>query len=952
MLTRCHNCFEEYDPALGVCPHCGFVPGTPAEEAIHMDPGSLLRDRYIIGRVLGFGGFGVTYLAWDAKLEQKVAIKEYLPGEFSTRMPGQSRISVFSGDKAEQFADGMHKFVEEARRLARFQNEPGIVTVFDSFEENNTAYIVMEYLDGETLTERLKRDGKIQEDEAVAMLLPLMESLEKVHAEGILHRDIAPDNIFLTKDGQVKLIDFGAARYATTSHSRSLTVIIKPGYSPEEQYRSRGDQGPHTDVYALGATLYKMITGVTPPDAMERRAKYEGQNKDILVPPQKNAKGLSLARRNAILNAMNVRIEDRTPDIETFIRELNADPPAKRIYGKIKKIDLYAWPLWVKVLLPVLGAAALAVGVLLLTGVIRIDRYSRNIVMPQNTVQVPDVEGLSSEEAISLIESGKLNAVAGGNAISEYIPAGHIVLQTPAAGTYVPVNSQVKVTVSAGSSVIPPFNGTATVPYLTWDTLADAKEKLTQAGLDTDLEVDEAYDDNVEEGKVISADKEAGTTLPEGSVLKLTVSKGPEPFPMPDVSGMKESEARKQLEERGLQVTAEYVNGSKEDIGKVIGQDKKKDVTLRKGDSVTITVSAATVPNVVGKTFSEAEKAMKAEGLSVSITTSSDGNKKTWGQVILQDPTAGTLPAESINLYVNMPQKGDIISFGNYWQSSDSKKEPIEWIVLDTDETKAFVISRYGLEAKPYNQTDASVTWENCTLRKWLNNDFFNSAFSNAEKQIIQTTTLNNAEDTDYGTIKGNTTNDKVFILSNNEARFYFDSDAARACYATLHARSKYHTWEDSRWGEWWIRSPDLGNIAEYVLDDGRTQYNAGYNVSLVLLIRPAMWIDLGLNAASSNSNVNSISTEARLSALNVTPGTWNRSFDPNVTEYRINVGADRDSLVFSYSTMANNCNVEWWPYSQPGKINVQKGTTNFSIKVTAQDGKTTKTYNLTIVRP
>lgn len=187
-----------------------------------------------------------------------------------------------------------------------------------------------------------------------------MESLQTVHAEGLLHRDIAPDNIFLTKDGSVKLIDFGASRYATTSHSRSLTVIIKPGYSPEEQYRSRGDQGPYTDVYAIAATLYRMITGKTPPDAMERRAKYENQNKDILIEPHKLVKNISRNREVAILNAMNVRVEDRTPDIKTFIEELNADPPAKRRYGKIKKIDIYSWPLWLKILVPSLLTVAIA----------------------------------------------------------------------------------------------------------------------------------------------------------------------------------------------------------------------------------------------------------------------------------------------------------------------------------------------------------------------------------------------------------------------------------------------------------------------------------------------------------------------------------------------------------------------------------------------------------------
>ena len=206
---RCMGCMELYNEEYDICPHCGYIKGTPAEEAIHMEPGTLLHDRYIVGKVLGFGGFGVTYIGWDGRLEQKVAIKEYLPGEFSTRMPGQSTVTVFNGDKEEQFRDGMEKFVDEAKRLARFQNETGIVKIFDSFYENETAYIIMEYLDGETLTERLSREKTIPEDEAIDMLMPVMNSLQVVHNEGILHRDIAPDNIFLTKDGEVKLIDFG-----------------------------------------------------------------------------------------------------------------------------------------------------------------------------------------------------------------------------------------------------------------------------------------------------------------------------------------------------------------------------------------------------------------------------------------------------------------------------------------------------------------------------------------------------------------------------------------------------------------------------------------------------------------------------------------------------------------------------------------------------------------------
>ena len=649
---------QTFEDTYRICPHCGYMVGTPPEEAIHITPGTLLKERYTIGRALGYGGFGVTYLAWDSRLEQKVAVKEYLPSEFSTRMPGQSQVSVFGGDKAQQFKDGLKQFVDESRRLARFQKEPGIVTVYDSFEENDTAYIVMEYLEGETLTEYLKREGTIDEDMAVAMLTPLMESLKVIHGEGMLHRDIAPDNIFLTTDGQVKLIDFGAARFATTSHSRSLTVIIKPGYSPEEQYRSRGDQGPYTDVYALGAVLYKMLTGLTPPDAMERRAKYENQSLDILKEPHKIRRGISRGREVAILNAMNVRIEDRTPDIETFLKELNADPPAKRIYGKIKKIDIYAWPLWLKILVPALGMIALTLGTLLLTGVIRFDsRYSDEIILPENVVRVPEVEGLSSAEAVARIKEGRLSPVSGGNVQSEYVKVGVIILQTPAPGAFAAVNSPVRVVVSAGTGVIPPFNGVATVPYVIWDSLEEAQAKLKKAGLG-EASVEEVYDETVAEGQVILASHEAGEELPEGSVLTLTLSKGPAPFALRSLLGLSKEEAMAVLEESGLVAQIEYKSDSSVPEGEVIAQGSKEGTMVRKGDVVSLTVASSkptfTVENVAGKEKSEAEKLLKEQGFIVLLLDNYDDIVPE-GQVIRQEPEAGSSQVEGsqITVYVS-----------------------------------------------------------------------------------------------------------------------------------------------------------------------------------------------------------------------------------------------------------------------------------------------------------
>lgn len=668
MSKRCMGCMELYGDEFEICPHCGYVEGTKTEEAIHMEPGTLLYDRYIVGKVLGFGGFGVTYIGWDGKLEQKVAIKEYLPSEFSTRMPGQSTVTVFNGEKSEQFKDGMNKFVEEAKHLAKFQNESGIVKIFDAFNENETAYIIMEFLDGETLTAKLKREKTIPENDAVNMLLPIMQSLEVVHAEGLIHRDIAPDNIFITKNGDVKLIDFGASRYATTSHSRSLTVIIKPGYSPEEQYRSRGDQGPYTDVYALAATLYKMITGKTPPDAMERRAKIESQKKDILEDPTKLIKSISLNRENAILNAMNVQIEDRTPDIRSFMDELNADPPAKRRYGKIKKVDLYSWPLWLKITVPTLLAALITAGVLLVTGVIRVPSlFSDKIVIPEGITVVPDVEGMDKDAAFAAIEKQKLFPSPEGNVVSEYVEAGKIVLQTPVGGSYLEENGTVVLTVSSGKGVVAAQNGISTVPYVIWDTQEDAILKLQQAGLAVPV-IETKSDDNVAAGKVISQSKAAGEKLPEGSQITIVVSTGPAAFDMPNVVGQTKEAAEKLLTSRGLTVSVTYEKSDSVAEGKTFRQSVKAGTKVKKGDKEVITVSSgkslAKVPGVAGKTEAQARSALESVGFAVKVLENYNSDVPK-GNVISQTPAAGTsqIKGSSVTVVVSKGKQPVSVTF-------------------------------------------------------------------------------------------------------------------------------------------------------------------------------------------------------------------------------------------------------------------------------------------------
>lgn len=529
-MTYCFGCMAQLEDGQesGRCPHCGYIAGTRAESSLHMQPGTVLAGRYLIGRVIGYGGFGVTYIGWDNVLQQRVAIKEYLPSEFATRAVGQSHITIFGGNKAEQFADGMTKFIDEAKRLVRFQSEPGIVRVYDSFEANNTAYIIMEYLDGETLTALLEREKRLPADRAVEMLTPVIQSLQSVHQAGVIHRDIAPDNIMITRDGQVKLIDFGAARYATTSHSRSLTVIIKPGYSPEEQYRSRGDQGPHTDVYALSAVLYRMVTGVTPPDALERRALLETKKKDTLTPPSKHCR-LSKNLENAILNGMNVRIEDRTPTAEAFLSQLTSKTQVQRVMGKIKAIDLVKWPLWAKIVLPVSGAAAAVLLALLLTGRIGFDNnLITALTLGENMTRVPSVVNCSVETAQSRLEERELTAMIGGRETSDTIPADMVLRQSVGAGEIVEKATSVELYISAAAD---PVVEDGVMPDVAYYTESQAASILSRLG--AVVAVEREYHDGIAQGIVIRSSLDQGEPLAEGDAVTLYVSMGPDPATLP-----------------------------------------------------------------------------------------------------------------------------------------------------------------------------------------------------------------------------------------------------------------------------------------------------------------------------------------------------------------------------------------------------------------------------------
>ncbi len=337
-MIRCLNCMKTFNEQFGVCPHCGFQPGTPPKEAYHLHPGTELNGHYIIGTTVGFGGFGITYRAWDRVLEKMVAIKEFYPNGIVNRVPGEKEVIIYSGNRADEFLNGKIRFLAEARNMARFNTHPNIVNVYEFFEENNTAYIAMEFLEGMSYKQYIaQHNGRVDCQTAVNVVLSVTDALREIHKVKIIHRDISPDNIFMVPVDQqatnykVKLIDFGAARFSSGEEEKTLSIILKPGYAPPEQYRSRSKQGPWTDIYAVGAVLYRSVTGRMPEESVNRVVE------DHLPPPNALVPEIPQYLSDTIMRAMALSQELRFQNVDQFQAALRNETKVRDVAAELKR---------------------------------------------------------------------------------------------------------------------------------------------------------------------------------------------------------------------------------------------------------------------------------------------------------------------------------------------------------------------------------------------------------------------------------------------------------------------------------------------------------------------------------------------------------------------------------------------------------------------------------------
>ncbi len=281
------------------------MQGNDAMVSVGLPQGTMIWGRYRVEYPIGMGGFGITYRAYDTEFGSVVAVKEYFPSGIVSRSPDGS-VAVMARECEADYLHGIDRFLREARDVAFFRENPSIVKVYNFFKENGTAYMVMEFLEGCTLKDYIEQNGgRIDYAMAIQVIFTMMETLEEVHTAGLVHRDISPDNIFVCNDSSVRLIDFGAAKISSNLDNHSASVVLKQGYAPVEQYSSKGNIGPWTDVYAFGALMYFMLTGEKPPESIDRMMD------DEIVPPVQKNPAITPAINRVIMKALQMKVEDR-----------------------------------------------------------------------------------------------------------------------------------------------------------------------------------------------------------------------------------------------------------------------------------------------------------------------------------------------------------------------------------------------------------------------------------------------------------------------------------------------------------------------------------------------------------------------------------------------------------------------------------------------------------------
>ena len=629
---RCMYCMGEYDEDIDViCPYCGNDVVDIINDSTCLQAGTVLKHRYVLGRVLGDGGFGITYMGFDKALKRKVAVKEFFPNECVTRQKGETEVTPLSGERGERYASGLKSFQEEAQRLANLGSVDGVVNVFDVFAANGTAYIVMEYLSGDTVAQMVEKSHMLGFGKTMNIIVPVLRSLIKIHKAGIIHRDVSPQNIIRTREGKIVLIDFGAARSnAFTVSKSSMSVVLKQGYSPIEQYDNKLKQDTYTDVYAVAATLYYMLTGITPDFANSRLLD------DNLPPVSQLRSDLPKELDDILSHALAVRPEDRTQTVQELLdqimtlKDFKRDPNKKKSTKPDKAVTQTVskkqWKSYVEKA-PVTTfdpeereyqPKVITINRPTNTSTTSKPITSRSVTAPPQPepeeepkkVNVPLIVGIFVALIVlsALLTVGYLDKrdnmtvpnfigqnIDGILTNSEYAfdfevvniynpntDLDIVISQSPISSSrHVKKDSHVRLTVNS-------LNTEVTIPVMTKMSQTVAQSTLESLYLEGDFVV--IHDDNFDEGTVIRTEPVNGTKVNVKS--KVTVYIAENSVTVPTVVGKTYEEASELLEKAGLHVGEITYDYSEEyDTGYIISQGADSSIKVEKGTYISLVVS-------------------------------------------------------------------------------------------------------------------------------------------------------------------------------------------------------------------------------------------------------------------------------------------------------------------------------------------------------------------------
>lgn len=610
-MRFCYSCMQQLEEEdLETCPYCGEALEISSDTSRFLKPGTILQNKFVVGKVLGAGGFGNTYIGWNQLLQCKVAVKEYFPRQLSSRGEDGLTVSVSDTVSMQRFRSGLHQFLEEARNIASLQDVRGVVQVFNFFEENGTGYIIMEFLEGMNVKEILKKRGdKADYEWSRRVMLTVLHTLREIHKRGILHRDIAPDNIFVTNEGVIKLIDFGAAKYAAETAGLRGEIVLKAGYAPIEQYGRKTQQGPYTDLYAAAAMFYRMLAGFKPQAANERVTK------DSLVPLSDMGVAIPEQAEFAIMICLSIQPQYRLQSAGEFMEALDGvdfepvyepewilpeiEEIPETFWGKAsnKIRKMRAWQKAMLLLGLILVVSAGAGVVVFLAG--RNQTEGKELVR-KGDIHLPSCAGESEAAAKESLE--KLGVICQITyRYQEDCPENQVTAMEPAAGSMVNKGDVIALTVESSELVsVPDYTGMKQK-----EITSDLKERLGKKYSDKMFSYNYTADGKEKE-KCYSQSAVNEVKISEIDNFKVQISWGTKDsyeVTMPDLKGKTVSQAKQAIERAGFQTKLEEkspVYDEDREAGEIISQSVKggQKINTNRADRKNYSVPAKIIVTV------------------------------------------------------------------------------------------------------------------------------------------------------------------------------------------------------------------------------------------------------------------------------------------------------------------------------------------------------------------